>query len=427
MEFKPGIDFSRSLDAADGLAALGAEFRRPPAPDGSAAIYLAGNSLGLQPKRAAQFVREELEDWQRFGVLGHHDARRPWIGYHEYLTGALAGLVGAQPQEVVQMNSTTTNLHLMMVSFYRPTPARHRIIIERGAFPSDHYAITSQLRFHGYDPQHALIEVGPRPGEDTIRPGDILATIEREGSSVALVLFSGVHYATGQAFDLPAIAQAARRQNCAVGFDLAHAVGNLELRLHDWAPDFAVWCSYKYLNGGPGAVAGCFVHERHARRPELPRFAGWWGQNKDTRFLMGPDFDPIPGAEGWQLSNPPVLGLAPLLASYELFAAASMARLRAKSVLLTDYLDYLLRDRVADAVQIVTPPTAGDRGCQLSLRLRAGRERGRAIFGELQRRGVISDWREPDIIRVAPVPLYNSFREVHDFVESLRAITRMHQ
>jgi kynureninase len=312
------------------------------------------------------------------------------------------------------MNSLTVNLHLMMTSFYRPTKDRHKILIERGAFPSDQYAVKSQIRLHGYDPVWSLVELAPRDGESCLRDGDIESSIDREGDSIALILFGGVNYATGQVFDMPRITKAGHRKGCIVGFDLAHAAGNVPLQLHKWDPDFAVWCSYKYLNGGPGCVAGCFVHERHSRSWELPRFAGWWGHDENTRFKMGSDFHPMAGAEGWQLSNPSILALAALRASMEIFAEAGLQRLRAKSVALTGYMKFLLQQAASDKFSIVTPTEEERRGAQLSIRLP---RHDRQLCDKLAVAGVIGDWREPDTFRVAPVPLYNTFREVYDFVQ----------
>lgn len=402
------------LDAADPLHPLRQEFALPKRQDGSPAVYFCGHSLGLQARRAVAYVNEELEEWQRRGVEAHFSGRRPWVSWHERLTPALARLVGAQPLEVVAMNSLTTNLHLQLVSFYRPTPERFKLLIERPAFPSDRYAVESQVRFHGLDPATALLEIGPRAGEDTIRTNDILALIEREGRNVATVLLPGVQYLTGQRFDIPSITAAAQAQGCVVGFDLAHAIGNIPLQLHDWNVDFAMWCSYKYLNGGPGAVGGCFVHERHARSG-LPRFAGWWGHDKSSRFRMPAEFQPLPGAEGWQLSNPPILAMAPLLAALEIFDAAGIERLHAKSGRLTAYFAFLLQGRLAEQLTVITPP---ERGCQLSFRIEP---RCKELHSALAERGFIADFREPDVLRAAPVPLYNSFVEVWEFVSELAA------
>ncbi|HWP95004.1 MAG TPA: kynureninase [Gammaproteobacteria bacterium] len=409
------------LDHDDPLAGCRERFHLPRRENGDEEVYLCGNSLGLQPLTAADYVQQELEDWRLLGVKGHFAARNPWMPYHEFLTERTARLVGALPDEVVTMNTLTVNLHLMMVTFYRPTPARHRILIEKPAFPSDRYAVESQIRFHGYDPAEALVELGPRPGETFLRMEDIEAAIAREGERLALVLFPGVQYYSGQAFDLARIVAAGHRVGARVGFDLAHAVGNVPLALHESDADFAVWCNYKYMNGGPGAVAGCFVHARHARDTNLPRFAGWWGHDKATRFRMGPEFHPIPTAEGWQLSNPPILSLAPLLASLAIFDEVGMPRLREKSLRLTGYLETLLRERLADRVEILTPADPAQRGCQISLRITHGD--GRRTFERLEADGIVCDWREPDVIRAAPVPLYNRFMDCYRFVEALeRAI-----
>jgi kynureninase len=413
-DFQPSKSFALEMDAKDPLAKYRDRFHLPKTKTGGDCIYLCGNSLGLQPKSARAFVEQELKDWETLGVDGHFQAKHPWLPYHEFLAAPTARLVGAKPLEVVVMNTLTVNLHLMMVSFYRPTPARHKIIIEAHAFPSDQYAVKSQIRFHGFDPSTALIELAPRRGEDTIRTQDIEALIEKEGETIALIMLGGVNYATGQLFEMDRITQAGHDKGCVVGFDLAHAAGNVILKLHDWEVDFAVWCTYKYLNAGPGSIAGCFVHERHANDPELPRFAGWWGHDKKTRFLMGPDFHLIPGAEGWQLSNPPILPLAALRASMDIFDEAGMEKIRAKSVLLTGYLEFLLEQHRHENFSLITPRDPQQRGAQLSIRVK---KHGRNLCERLPTKGVICDWREPDIIRVAPAPLYNSFVEVHRFVE----------
>jgi len=368
----------------------------------------------LQPKSARAYIEQELQDWERLGVEGHFHAQNPWLPYHEILAAPTARLVGALPNEVVVMNSLTVNLHLMMVSFYRPTATRHQIVIESSAFPSDQYAVQSQINFHGFDPAKSLREIAPRPGETTIRSEDIEKWLAEQGEQIALLLFSGVNYYTGQAFDCARITRAAHAQGCMVGFDMAHAAGNLPLHLHDWDVDFAVWCSYKYLNGGPGCVGGCFVHERHARNQQLPRFAGWWGHDKSSRFQMPSQFQPIPGAEGWQLSNPSILSLAALRASMAIFDEATMARLRAKSETLTAYLEFLLAQQANEEFSILTPRDPAQRGAQLSLQVTKG---GRAVCDRLARQGILCDWREPDILRVAPVPLYNSFADVHAFAD----------
>jgi kynureninase len=361
---------------------------------------------------------QELDDWAGLGVEAHFRGKHPWMPYHESVRDSLASVVGAQPLEVVAMNSLTANLHLLMVSFYRPTAERPAILIEAGAFPSDRHAVASQIRFHGFNPDTDLIELAPDEAAGTISMAAIERTLAEHGHRIALVLWPGVQYRTGQAFDLREISRLAHARGCTVGFDLAHAAGNLPLQLHDSGADFAAWCSYKYLNSGPGAVAGAFVHERHARA-DLPRFAGWWGHDAATRFRMGPEFVPSPGADGWQLSNPPILALAPLRVSLELFAEAGMDRLRAKSERLTGYLEALIRRDCADVLEVVTPAEPARRGCQLSLRVAGGRGRGRALFDFLAARGIVGDWREPDVIRISPVPLYNSHADVRHFTAAV--------
>jgi kynureninase len=417
----PGLNAAsaREHDVHDPLAAFAAEFHHPQDAAGRRMVYLCGHSLGLQPKSTAEYVAQELTDWQRLAVLGHHAAKRPWISYHERAAAGLAALVGAGETEVVAMNSLTVNLHLMMVSFFRPHGERNRVLVEKSAFPSDRYAIGSQLEFHGLTAAEHLIEVAPRAGEDSLRTEDLIACLEREGSRLALVLLPGVQYLTGQALELAPLIVAARNTGASVGLDLAHAIGNTPLQLHDWNADFAVWCSYKYLNAGPGAVGGCFVHERHARRRDLPRFAGWWGHAKSTRFEMGPHFDPIAGAEGWQISNPPVLAAAPLLASLEIFQRAGITRLREKSVSLTGFLHCLVDNLLPSLVQVVTPATAAQRGCQLSLRLALAKSEAKRCHERLLAAGVIGDWREPDTLRLAPVPLYNSYHDVFMAADAL--------
>jgi kynureninase len=413
MAYQIGPEFAAAMDARDPLARFRERFHFPKARSGTECIYLCGHSLGLQPKTATAYLEQELRDWAHLGVEGHFHARNPWMPYHRLLTDQTAALVGAKPTEVVVMNSLTVNLHLMMTSFYRPTAQRHKILIEGAAFPSDQYAVKSQIKFHGFDPATSLLELTPRGGEFSMRDEDIQSLIEREGDSIAMILLGGVNYVTGQAFDFGGITQAGHRKGCVVGFDLAHAAGNIPLHLHDWGPDFAVWCSYKYLNGGPGCVGGCFVHERHAHAFDLPRFAGWWGHNEASRFQMGPEFHPMEGAEGWQLSNPPILALAPLRASMEIFSEAGIENLRVKSASLTGYLEFLLARQSSERFAIITPSEPERRGAQLSIRLsHAGRE----LCDRLAAEGVIGDWREPDIFRVAPVPLYNSYNDVYRFV-----------
>ena len=412
--FEATRTFAVNRSSNDPLTAYRERFHVPKNPDGTDAVYLCGHSLGLQPKTARAYLEQEMTDWERLGVEGHFQARHPWMPYHELLTASTARLVGALPEEVVVMNSLTVNLHLLMASFYRPTRDRHKILIETNAFPSDRYAVASQIQFHGYVPSDSLIEISPRPGETAIRTEDIEARIASEGSHIALILFSGVNYYNGQAFDLPAITKAGHAKGCVVGFDLAHAAGNLRLNLHDWDVDFAAWCTYKYLNSGPGGIAGCFVHQRFARDPRLPRLAGWWGHDKQSRFRVSPDFLPISGAEGWQLSNPSILSLAVLRASMDIFDEAGMERLRAKSERLTGYLQFLLNQKPSDKFQVITPGDPAQRGAQLSLRVS---KNGLALCDRLAQSGIICDWREPDILRVAPVPLYNSFLDAYLFAE----------
>jgi kynureninase len=411
-------------DASDPLAHFAALFHHPCDAAGKRLVYLCGHSLGLQPKSAAHYVEQELADWRRLAVLGHHSAQRPWIGYHEHAAAPLAALVGAHASEVVAMNSLTVNLHLMMVSFFRPQAPRNRVLIEKSAFPSDRHAVVSQLAFHGLSAAQHLIEIEPRPGERTLRTEDVIRRIEQEGPRLALVLLPGVQYLTGQSLELRSMAAAARRAGAAVGVDLAHAIGNTLLNLHDWNVDFAVWCSYKYLNAGPGAVGGCFVHQRHARGG-MPRFAGWWGHDAATRFQMGPEFIPIDGAQGWQISNPPVLSTAPLLASLDIFQRADIRRLREKSMALTGFLQHLIETLLPGLVDIITPGAAEERGCQLSLRIARSPDAAKRCYEELTAAGVVGDWREPDVLRLAPIPLYNSYSDVFAAVDALsRALRR---
>ncbi len=398
MKYENSAAFTEKMDATDPLSGYRKKFHIPKTKSGEDSIYFCGNSLGLQPITVADALKQELDDWKNLGVEGHFKGKHPWRDYHEFLTQQMAHVVGAKPIEVVVMNNLTVNLHLMMVSFYRPTKTRYKILIESGAFPSDQYAVKSQILFHGFDPATSLVEL--KTGED------IEALLEREGDSIALILLGGVNYYTGQLFNIEKITQAGHKKGCIVGFDLAHAAGNALLKLHDWDVDFAAWCSYKYLNGGPGCVAGCFVHERFADDASLPRFAGWWGHDKASRFKMGPDFKAIPGAEGWQLSNPSIFGMAPLKASLDIFYEAKMENLRKKSELLTGYLAFLLEGKA----EIMTPSAPEQRGCQLSIRTKSKKP-----YEALTAAGVICDWREPDCIRVAPVPLYNTFMDVYRF------------
>ena len=405
------------LDAQDPLAPFAHEFHVPSDANGRKLIYLAGHSLGLAPRRAAALIEEALSGWRALGVQGHHQGLRPWISYHEQLAAPLAQLAGAKEVEVVAMNSLTVNLHLMLVSFYRPEGTRCKILIEQSAFPSDRYAVVSQLKFHGLSEQ-MLIEVAPRSGERSLRTADLIETIEKNGEELALLLLPGVQYLSGQRLDLQPLIAAGHRAGATVGLDLAHAIGNTPLQLHDWNADFAVWCSYKYLNAGPGAVGGCFVHERHAHA-SLPRFAGWWGHDKEQRFRFEARFSPIAGAEGWQVSNPPIFSTAPLVASLELFERAGMARLREKSLALTGLMCRLIESRLAGRIEIITPAEPAEHGCQLSLRVLKTPPEARRYQESLNAAGLIADWREPDVMRVAPIPLYNSFGDVLTAVDML--------
>ena len=410
--------FALALDQADPLAACRQEFEHPRGPDGQPLIYLVGNSLGLMPRAVRGLIEQELDDWSRLGVEGHHQARTPWLHYHEQFRESGARLVGARPGEVVMMNSLTVNLHLMMVSFYRPVGRRTRIVIEEHPFPSDVYAVSSHLRTRGLDPAVHLVTLRAEPGEPTIRTEAIEALFRERGEEIALIMLGGVNYYTGQLFDLARITEAAHRAGAVAGFDLAHAAGNVVLALHDWNVDFASWCSYKYLNAGPGAVAGCFVHERHGRDRSMPRYAGWWGNDPQVRFEMRPEFEPRMGADGWQVSNPSVFAMAPLRASLDLFDRVGMEPLRAKSESLTGYLEALLLDLPGSPIRILTPSAAAERGCQLSL-LAPGR--GRWLHDSLRARGIVTDYREPDVVRMAPVPFYNTHHEVWRTVQAVRA------
>ena len=409
---------AQAQDAKDPLRAFRSEFHFPQH-QGKNVLYFTGNSLGLQPKAAADALKQELDDWARYGVEGHFQAKHPWYSYHEELTPSLARLVGAMPEEVVAMNQLTSNLHFLMVSFYRPSGKRRKVLTETRPFPSDTYAFASQIAFHGGDPDTDLVEVQPRPGEHTLRTEDIVAKIDELGDELALVCFGGVNFYTGQAFDMSAITRAAHAVDAVAGFDLAHAAGNLHLKLHDWNVDFACWCSYKYINSGPGSVAGVFVHQRHLGK-QLPLFAGWWGHDKSERFKMDRTFKPMPTAEAWQVSNAPVFSMAVHRVALEQFDRAGIANLRAKSEQLTAYLAFIVAE-VAKAtgtnLEVITPNDPAQRGCQLSI---LAHGHGKALFNKLTERGVIADWREPNVIRVAPVPMYNSFEDVWRFGQILR-------
>jgi kynureninase len=415
--FQNSLEFARLCDAEDKLSGFRDKFHIPTDNEGNELIYLCGNSLGLQPKKTAEYITKELEDWAKLGVEGHTEAEHPWLPYHEFLTNNMAKLVGARPEEVVMMNTLTTNLHLMMVSFYRPTATRYKIVIESDAFPSDKYAMESQLDFHGFDPKEGLILWKPRVGEQLCRFEDLEEILKSEGEQIALLMIGSTNYYTGQAFPLKKITDLGHEHGCVVGFDLAHGVGNIQPNLHESGPDFAVWCSYKYLNSGPGSLGGCFVHQRHAHNPSLKRFTGWWGHNKQTRFNMRHDFDVLPGAEGWQLSNPPILSMAAIRASLDVFAEAGFEDLRSKARKLTGFLEFLIKDLKNERISIITPENPDERGCQLSIQLR---DADRTLHSKLTKAGVISDWREPDVIRVAPAPLYNSFEDVYHFATRLK-------
>jgi kynureninase len=447
--FESTESFARIMDEQDALRNFREKFYIPKQKNGEDVLYFTGNSLGLQPKTTRNYIEQELKDWETLGVEGHFAAKNPWMPYHELVAEQLAKIVGAKPSEVVAMNSLTVNLHLLMVSFYRPTAQRFKIVIEGDAFPSDKYAVKSQIEFHQRSEPSAvadglslstrlsklniqdyhvqpsatadgsdwLIELKPRNDEATLRTEDTLKTIEENADEIALIMLGGVNYYTGQKFDFEKITEAGHKIGAIVGFDLAHAAGNVELKLHDWNVDFAAWCSYKYLNSGPGGIAGVFVHEQHSENFDLPRFAGWWGHDKETRFLMGDEFIPIKGAEGWQLSNPPIFQLAALKASLDIFEEAGMENLTEKSRKLTDYLEFLLNEIHDERISVITPSNPDERGCQLSIRVKNA---AKNLFKAISEKGVIADWREPDVIRVAPVPLYNSFTDVFKFVEILK-------
>ena len=420
MEYRFTEEFAREMDQQDPLGNMRNEYLFPQH-NGRDVLYFCGNSLGLQPKGAAASVKQELDDWAEFGVEGHFDAKRPWYAYHEFFADSLARIVGASPSEVVAMNGLTTNIHIMMTSFYRPDGNRRKILCEAKAFPSDQYALDTQARIHGFDPSDVIVEVGPREGEHLVRHEDVLAKINELGDELALVMMGGVNYYSGQLFDIQGITSTAHAAGALVCFDLAHAVGNIDLKLHDWDVDVAMWCSYKYMNSGPGSVAGVFVHERHAKNTDLLRFGGWWGHDKVERFKMEPEFRPMPTAEGWQLSNAPVFSMAVHRAALDLFDKTSMAELRAKSEKLTGYFEFVV-DQVSEAnegmsFEIITPREPEQRGCQISILAHGA---GRELYDKLIADGVIVDFREPNVIRCAPVPMYNSFMDVYGFGKALQ-------
>lgn len=427
MKFENTLDFAGQLDAGDKLKTFRKQFLFPQH-QGADCLYFTGNSLGLQPVSAKAAINVELDDWAKYGVEGHFEARNPWYSYHELLMEPAARLVGAATKEVVHMNGLSTNLHLLMVSFFRPQGLRTKILCEAKAFPSDHYVLESQLKFHGLNPEEHLIALEPRPGEHCLRTQEVIDAIEEAGDTLALIMIGGVNYYTGQVFNIKEITAAAHKVGALAGWDLAHAVGNVPLQLHQWNVDFAAWCSYKYLNSGPGSVSGIFVHQKHGLNPDTPRFAGWWGYDKKKRFEMEPGFVPIPGAEGWQLSNAPVFSMAVHKASLQIFEEAGMDNLRAKSLVLTAYLEYVINEVSASSNQasfeIITPSNPDERGCQLSMLAHGS---GKKLFDALTQQGVIADWREPNVIRLAPVPLYNSFKDVYRFGVALKQAIQIQQ
>ncbi|WP_418510887.1 kynureninase [Corallibacter sp.] len=418
-DYKTGLDFAKKLDQNDPLKTYRDKFLIPKDKDGNEMIYLCGNSLGLQPKTTKSYIDQELKDWANLGVEGHTDAKNPWLPYHEFLTENMAKVVGAKPIEVVTMNTLTANLHFMMVSFYKPTSKRYKIVIEADAFPSDKYAVESQLRHHGFDDKAGLILWKPREGEELYHYEDLESIVEEHGDEIALIMIGNTNYYTGQFFDMKRITQLGHKHGCMVGFDCAHGAGNVQLNLHDSGADFAIWCTYKYLNSGPGSLAGAFVHERHAHDKSLNRFTGWWSHNKQTRFNMRHEFDVLPGAEGWQLSNPPILSLAAIRASLDIFAEVGMEVLTEKSKKITGYFEFLLKQLGEDTIRIITPESPKERGCQLSIQVKNA---DKNLHKKLTEAGVISDWREPDVIRCAPVPLYNSYEDVYKTVEKLKEL-----
>ncbi len=420
IQFQNTLEFAKRLDEKDVLRSFRDQFYIPII-NGKQSIYFTGNSLGLQPKTTQDYVYNELEDWANYGVEAHFHGRNPWLSYHEIFPDKLSKLIGCLPEEVVVMNQLTINLHLLLTTFYRPAKERFKIICEAKAFPSDQYALESQVKLHGLNPDDVIIEVSPRNGEHSIRQEDILTTIEHHGKQTAVVIFGGVNYYSGQVFDMATIAKKTHEVGALCGFDLAHAIGNIELQLHDWNVDFACWCSYKYLNSGPGGVAGIFIHQQHVANTELPRLAGWWGYDKDTRFNMDKGFKPIPTAEGWQLSNAPVLSMAAHNASLDIFEEAGMKNLLVKSKALSNYLLYILQEINKDLkqkiIEIITPLNEKERGCQVSILML---KNGKKVFEALKKNGVLADWREPNVIRVAPVPLYNTFEDIYRFGEIIK-------
>ena len=419
MKYQNTLEFAKQLDKEDKLASYRDQFHIPKDKNGNDWLYFTGNSLGLQPKSTQKYIQQELDDWAKFGVEGHFEAKNPWLNYHELLTDKMAKIVGAKPIEVVVMNTLTVNLHLLMASFYQPTKTKYKIVIESDAFPSDRYAVQSQLKFHGFDEEDGIIEWKPNEEEETLNIEDLESILEFEGDEIALLLIGGVNYYTGQYLDLKRIAEIGHAKNCFVGIDLAHGAGNIQPDLHNSGVDFAAWCSYKYLNSGPGSLSGIFVHENHAKNKNLPRFAGWWNHNKKTRFNMRQPFDVLEGAEGWQLSNPPILSMAAVKASLDLFDEVGMDDLREKSEKLTGYFEFLINEIGSDELKIITPSNPKERGCQLSIQVKNA---DKSLHKKLTENNIITDWREPDVIRCAPVPLYNSFEDVFKMVSILKEI-----
>ena len=419
MTYQNSLDYAKQLDQEDPISYLRNEFHIPKDKHGKEWLYFTGNSLGLQPKITSKYIDQELDDWANFGVEGHFEAKNPWLSYHELLTDKMAKIVGAKPIEVVVMNTLTTNLHLLMVSFYQPSKTKYKIIIESDAFPSDRYAVQSQLSFHGFDPDEALIEWKPKEGKELLELEDLKSILDSQGDDVALLLIGGVNYYTGQYLDIKKIAELGHAKKCMVGIDLAHGAGNIQPNLHDSSIDFAAWCTYKYLNSGPGSLSGLFVHEKHAQRKDLPRFAGWWNHNKETRFNMRQPFDVMEGAEGWQLSNPPILSMAAVKASLDIFEKVGMDALVKKSKKLTGFFEYLVNEIASDTIKIITPTNPNERGCQLSLQVK---NTDKNLHKKLTENNIITDWREPDVIRCAPVPMYTSFEDVYHMVTILESL-----
>ena len=419
MTYQNSLDYAKQLDQEDPISYLRNQFHIPRDKHGKEWLYFTGNSLGLQPKITSKYIEQELDDWANFGVEGHFEAKNPWLSYHELLTDTMAKVVGAKPVEVVVMNTLTTNIHLLMVSFYQPSKTKYKIIIESDAFPSDRYAVQSQLSFHGFDPEEALIEWKPKEGKELLELEDLKSILDSQGDEVALLLIGGVNYYTGQYLDIKKIAELGHAKKCMVGIDLAHGAGNIQPNLHNSSIDFAAWCTYKYLNSGPGSLSGLFVHEKHAQRKDLPRFAGWWNHNKETRFNMRQPFDVMSGAEGWQLSNPPILSMAAIKASLDIFEKVGMDALVKKSKKLTGFFEYLVNEIASDTIKIITPTNPNERGCQLSLQVKNA---DKNLHKKLTENNIITDWREPDVIRCAPVPMYTSFEDVYHMVTILESL-----